>query len=70
MVRRIRRRNHSASEKEEGMAETYKGNAYCMKCKEKRPIEGTVSVNDKGRRTAKGTCPQCGTKVNIFLPKA
>ncbi|MBU6352987.1 MAG: hypothetical protein KJS67_02990 [Actinomycetales bacterium] len=52
------------------MAETYKGNAYCMKCKEKRPIEGTVSVNDKGRRTAKGTCPQCGTKVNIFLPKA
>ncbi|MEY3374443.1 MAG: hypothetical protein RIT18_1074, partial [Actinomycetota bacterium] len=24
------------------MAETYKGEAYCVKCKEKRQFEGTV----------------------------
>ncbi|MEY3116139.1 MAG: hypothetical protein RL611_853, partial [Actinomycetota bacterium] len=26
------------------MAETYKGEAYCVKCKEKRQFEGTVKV--------------------------
>ncbi|MEY3089438.1 MAG: hypothetical protein RLZZ208_706, partial [Actinomycetota bacterium] len=27
------------------MAETYKGEAYCVKCKEKRQFEGTVNVS-------------------------
>jgi len=52
------------------MAETYKGDAYCVKCKEKREFEGEVSVSDVGRRMAKGTCPVCGTKLNRILGKA
>ena len=52
------------------MAEQYSGEAYCMKCKTKRPFTGEVVVNEKGRRLAKGTCPECGTKLNLFLPKA
>ena len=55
---------------EEGMAETYKGEAYCVKCKEKRQFEGTVNVSDSGRRMAKGKCPTCGTTVNRILGKA
>ncbi len=43
--------------------------AYCVKCRTKRSIKnGTVEVNSKGRRMAKGTCPVCGTKVTRFLP--
>ena len=26
--------------------ETYKGDAYCVKCKEKRDFEGTVKISD------------------------
>ena len=52
------------------MAETYKGDAYCVKCKEKRDFEGTVKVSDSGRRMAQGICPVCGTKVNRILGKA
>ena len=50
--------------------ETYKGDAYCVKCKEKRDFEGTVKVSDSGRRMAQGICPVCGTKVNRILGKA
>ena len=52
------------------MAETYKGDAYCVKCKEKRDFEGTVKVSESGRRMAQGICPVCGTKVNRILGKA
>ena len=55
---------------EEVMAETYKGEAYCVKCKEKRPLDGTVNVSDSGRRMAKGKCPVCGTTMNRILGKA
>jgi RNase P subunit RPR2 len=42
--------------------------AYCVKCKTKRVMNAAqVITNDKGRRVAKGTCPQCGTKMNLFL---
>src|SRR5579883_1897800 len=46
------------------MAETYTGEAYCVKCKEKRHFTGEVKISDSGRRMAQGTCPKCGTKVN------
>ena len=49
--------------------ETYKGDAYCVKCKEKRDFEGTVKISDSGRRMAQGICPVCGTKVNRILGK-
>lgn len=52
------------------MAETYSGEAYCVKCKAKRPFTGEVSVNAKGTRIAKGTCPECGTTVTRILGKA
>ena len=52
------------------MAETYKGDAYCVKCKEKREFEGTVKVSDSGRRMAQGICSVCGTKLNRILGKA
>ncbi len=50
--------------------ETYKGDAYCVKCNEKRDFEGTVKVSESGRRMAQGICPVCGTKVNRILGKA
>ncbi|MBA2694424.1 MAG: hypothetical protein H0U62_00895 [Actinobacteria bacterium] len=49
--------------------ETYKGEFYCVKCKEKREAEGRV-VETNGRRMAKGTCPVCGTNLNRILGKA
>ncbi|NLF04365.1 MAG: hypothetical protein GX593_05110 [Actinomycetales bacterium] len=52
------------------MAETYKGEFYCVKCKEKREAEGRVEVTSTGRRMAKGECPVCGTKLNRILGKA
>lgn len=51
------------------MAETYKGEFYCVKCKEKREAEGDVVVSN-GRKMAKGICPACGTKLNRILGKA
>jgi len=51
------------------MAETYKGEFYCVKCKAKREAEGNVVVAN-GRKMAKGICPVCGTKLNRILGKA
>ena len=42
---------------------------YCVKCRKTQTIkDGAVVVNEKKRRMAKGTCPECGTKVTRFLP--
>ncbi len=52
------------------MAETYSGEVYCVKCREKRQVtDAVVEENDKGRRFAKGTCPVCGTKVTRIMGK-
>ena len=41
---------------------------YCMKCRKKQKVkDGAVVETEKGRRMAKGVCPECGTKVNRFL---
>jgi len=59
------------NDKESQMAdETYKGEFYCVKCKEKREAEGKVVVSENGRRMAKGQCPVCGTNLNRILGKA
>jgi hypothetical protein len=50
--------------------ETYQGEFYCVKCKEKREAEGKVVVSENGRRMAKGECPVCGTNLNRILGKA
>lgn len=49
--------------------ETFKGEFYCVKCKEKREAEGTIVQTEK-TRMAKGVCPTCGTKLNRILGKA
>jgi hypothetical protein len=42
--------------------------AYCVKCKAKRTMKDVqIVTNAQGRRQAKGICPQCGTKMNLFL---
>lgn len=46
---------------------TFYGDAYCVKCKEKVEFEGQVRTADSGRRMAFGICPKCGTKVNRIL---
>ena len=51
------------------MAEEYTGEAYCVKCKEKRNFTGHVEEKNS-RRFAKGICPECGTKVTRILGKA
>lgn len=47
--------------------ETYNG--YCLKCKEKRDFDGTVTVSKSGMRMAKGTCPVCGSGISRILGK-
>ena len=39
------------------MAESYTGEAYCVKCKAKREFTGEVKVSASGRRMAQGICP-------------
>jgi hypothetical protein len=56
--------------KEAVMAETWSGEFYCVKCKEKREADGEVKVNDKGTKMAKAVCPVCGTNLNRILGKA
>jgi hypothetical protein len=55
---------------EDLVAESYTGDAYCVKCKEKRDFTGEIKVSESGRRMAQGTCPVCGTKLNRILGKA
>lgn len=52
------------------MADTYEGEFYCVKCKEKRHATGEIVISDSGRRMAKAVCPVCGTKLNRILGKA
>ena len=47
----------------------YVGDAYCVKCKDKKNFEGKVLVSDSGRRMAQGKCGDCGTKLNRILGK-
>lgn len=52
------------------MAETFSGEFYCVKCKEKREATGDVVVNEKGTKMAKAVCPTCSTKLNRILGRA
>jgi hypothetical protein len=59
-----------SSDRGGSVAESYTGDAYCVKCKEKRDFTGEVKVSESGRRMAQGICPVCGTKLNRILGKA
>jgi hypothetical protein len=63
-------RRNPAEKLENDMAESYTGNAYCVKCKEKRDFTGEVKISESGRRMAQGICSVCGTKLNRILGKA
>jgi Domain of unknown function (DUF5679) len=63
-------RASSRDGKENAMAETWSGEYYCVKCKDKRQATGEVQVNAKGTRMAKAKCPVCGTNLNRILGKA
>jgi hypothetical protein len=69
---RHRRRGRSGPAEQEGtvVETTEKYNGYCVKCKEKRDFEGSVTISKTGMRMAKGKCPVCGTTVNRILGKA
>ncbi|MDR2378351.1 MAG: DUF5679 domain-containing protein [Bifidobacteriaceae bacterium] len=54
---------------ENEVSETYTGEFYCVKCKQKREATGDVVVTND-RRMAKGVCPVCGTRLNRILGKA
>jgi hypothetical protein len=60
----------SMMDRRPAMAETWSGEFYCVKCKEKREASGEVQVNDKGTRMAKAKCPVCGTNLNRILGRA
>jgi predicted RNA-binding Zn-ribbon protein involved in translation (DUF1610 family) len=47
---------------------SYEG--YCVKCREKRSFEGTVTELKNGSKAAQGKCPNCGTKMTRMLPKS
>lgn len=39
-------------------------NGYCMKCRDKRDMEGAQQITMKnGRPATQGTCPVCSTKM-------
>jgi hypothetical protein len=43
---------------------------YCVKCRSKRKIKAAIiAKTSTGKPIAKGVCPECGTKVNRFLPE-
>jgi len=64
----VRPRKPHDTTREDPMAESYSGEAYCVKCKEKREFTGDVHETN-GRRMAKGKCPVCDTTVTRILGK-
>ncbi len=52
------------------MSETWSGEFYCVKCREKREASGAIEVNAKGTKLAKGVCPVCSTNLTRILGKA
>jgi len=45
--------------------------AYCVKCKTKRPLENAKEVVLKnGRPALKAKCPVCGTSLMRFVKKS
>jgi hypothetical protein len=44
--------------------------AYCVKCKTKRPLSDAKEITMKnGQPALQGACPVCGTKLNRILPR-
>jgi hypothetical protein len=55
-------------EPEPAEAQTMMVEAYCVRCRQKRPLahpEKTTTKN--GRQAVTGVCPECGTKLFRFV---
>lgn len=45
-------------------------NAYCVRCKAKREMDGaTKTKTKKGQPMMKGKCSKCGTKMCMFVKR-
>lgn len=46
-------------------------NAYCVKCKKKgqKMVDPKITTTVRGGFMAKGTCPDCGTKMCAMMSK-
>jgi DNA polymerase II large subunit len=56
--------NEGGIENEEGV----EVEAYCVKCRQKRSMEGPREIETKnGRHALEGTCPVCGTRLFRFI---
>src|SRR5579883_2908613 len=50
-------------------ADTAGREAYCMKCRQKRPlIDGRKVTMKNGRAAIQSRCPVCGSTLNLILP--
>jgi WD40 repeat protein len=49
--------------------EEFRGEFYCVKCKERRIADGQVVVTN-ARRIAKALCPVCGARLNRILQES
>jgi Zn finger protein HypA/HybF involved in hydrogenase expression len=42
--------------------------AHCMKCKTKKPMhDHSYHKTSNGKHMVKAVCPDCGTKMNLFI---
>jgi galactose-1-phosphate uridylyltransferase len=54
--------------KEEIVMATATQEAYCVKCRQKRPMKDAQEVTMKnGRRALKGQCEVCNTNMTLML---
>lgn len=43
---------------------------YCVVCKNKQQIQNAKEkTSSNGRHMICGSCPKCGTKINVFISK-
>ncbi len=53
---------------EDGSArQVFRGEGYCVSCREPKVFEGYIAVSESGRQMAMGICPSCGTRINKVL---
>jgi len=44
--------------------------AYCMRCRTKRVMKDPRQITTQsGRRALSGTCPECGTRMFVFIKR-
>lgn len=48
---------------------TEKVEGYCVKCKEKSPMNNVKKIENGNRARLAGQCIKCQTKMSIFIKK-